>query len=197
VAGLNQFKFVPKDLMEWSRWMRDQDLEPGLGNPSSGSDRTLVSDSDGNREWKRQYDQWPGQWRGSSNQSLGTSAITVDLAVEDINPDAHYALDSDQVIVEDSTMFKLTYTVFASVDSTAGITQCNLLAFLRKDGTAIDGSYSAAYIHETGTPDVSCEGSVIVSLSAGNSIDIRAQLSAATDVSTVAARCKLLIERVR
>jgi hypothetical protein len=197
MAGLKQFHFIPRTMDEWSKWMRDQDLEEALGNPSSGSDRTLVSDSDGNREWKRQYDQWPGQFRGSSNQSLSTSAVTVDLAAADVNPDSHYALDSDQVIVQDAGVFRLTYTVFASVDSTAGTAQCNLLAHLRKDGTAIDGSYAAAYIHETGTPDVSAEGSVILNLAAGNAIDLRAQLSASTDVSTVANRCKLMIERMR
>ena len=196
MAGLNQFKFIPTNLMEWSKWMRDQDFEPALGNPT-GSDRVLVSDASGNREWKRHFDQWPGQWRGVTNQSLGVAAVTVDLATEDVNPDGRYSLSSDTVIVQTTAIYRISYTVFASVDSTAGTAQCNLLASLRSDGTAIDGSYSAAYIHETGTPDVSCDGSVIVSLTAGNSIDLRAQLSAATDVSTVASRCKLMMERLR
>lgn len=196
MAGLKQFRNIPRDLMEWSRWMRDQDVEAGLGDPTS-NDRVLTSDADGTRSWQRRYDQWPGQWRGSANQALSTSAITVDLAVEDINPDAHYALDSDAVFVENPGYYRIQYTLFASVDSTAGSADCNVLAFLRKDGAVIDGSYSAAYLSEVSTPDTSCDGQVIVLLSAGNGIDLRGQLSAAMDVSTVAARCKLTMERIR
>lgn len=188
--------FPLRDMAEWAKWLQEQQIEAGLGNPTAAN-RVLGSDIDGNREWVRHYDQWPGQWRGASDQSLSTSAVTVDLAVEDVNPDAHYSLAEDQVIVEDTAIFRITYTVFVSVDSTSGSTECNLLTFLRKDGTAMDGSYSATYINETALPDVSCEGSVIALLASGNSIDLRAQLSAAVDVSTVAARCKLMIERMR
>lgn len=196
MAGLKQFKFIPKNLMEWSRWMRDQDLEPGLGNPD-GENRVLVSNAQGQRTWERRFDNWPAQFRGATNQSLSTSAVTVDLATTDYDPGVHYGLDADTVLIETAGYYKITYTVYASVDSTSGSPDCNVLAFLRKNSTAIDGSYSAAYLSEVSTPDASCDGSVLVLLSAGDAVDIRAQLSAAMDVSTVAARCKLIIERVR
>lgn len=198
MAGLKQFKHIPANLMEWSRWMRDQDIENGLGNPDA-DERILASDTDGNRTWERRFDRWPAQFRGSSDQSLSTSAVTVDLVTTDYNPSAKYSLSNDVVLVSKAGWYKITYEVFASVDSTTGTTQCNLLTWLTKEdkSTVIDGSYAAAFILETGTPDVSCGTSALHYMGAGNGVAIRAQLSAATDVSTVATRCKLIIERVR
>lgn len=196
MAGFNQFRFIPKNMMEWSKWMRDQGLEESLGDPS-GSDRILSSNADGDREWVRRFDQWPAQFRGSTNQSLSTSAVSVDLAVTDWDPSVKYGLAEDTISIESDGYYKITYTVYASVDSTAGSADCNVLAHLRKNGAAIDGSYSAAYLSEVSLPDASCEGSVLALLNGGDAIDLRAQLSAAMDVSTVASRCKLIIERVR
>lgn len=196
MAGLKQFRFIPRDVVEWSKWMRDQDVENALGNPE-GADRILTSDTDGNRSWVRRYDRWPAQFRGSTNQSLSTSAVTVDLVITDWDPGVKYGVAADAVSITASGYYKITYTVYASVDSTSGSADCNVLAFLRKNATAIDGSYSASYLSEVSLPDASCEGSVLALLNKGDAIDIRAQLSAAMDVSTVADRCKLIIERVR
>ena len=196
MAGLKQFRFIPKNIMEWSRWMRDQDLENALGNPDA-TERVLTSTTDGERSWIRRFDRWPAQFRGSTNQSLGTSAITVDLAVTDYDPGVKYALEADQVIVETAGYYKITYEVFASVDSTAGSATCNLRGSLHKNGVTIPGSYSAAYLNEAGTWDTSCGTSALVLCSAGDAIRLRARVTAAMDVSTVASRCKLIIERLR
>jgi len=196
MAGLKQFKFIPKDLMEWSLWMRYQEVEEALGNPDE-TERVLTSSVDGERSWVRRLDNWPAQFRGATNQDLGTSAITVDLATTDYDPGVNYGLSADNVLIESAGYYKINYTVFASVDTLGGAANCNVLAFLRKNTTAIDGSYSAAYLSEVSTPDTSCDGIVLVFCSAGDAIDLQAQLSAAQDVSTVAARCKIIIERVR
>jgi len=50
VAGLKQFKFIPGNLMEWGRWMRDQVIEPELGNPDTDGDY-LKSTTAGVRSW--------------------------------------------------------------------------------------------------------------------------------------------------
>lgn len=198
MAGLKQFKFIPQNMLEWSKWMRDQELEPEISDPD-GLDRVLGSDTDGTREWVRRFDCYPAQYRGSTNQSLSATPVTVDLVTEDANPSARYSVESDVVLVSETGWYKVTYECFASVDSTAGTTQCNLLAWLAEadQSTVIDGSYSAAFILETGTPDASCGTAVIKYLAEGEGVCIRASLSAATDVSTVADRCKLIIERVR
>lgn len=198
MAGLKQFKFIPKSLAEWSKWMRDQDIEEALGDPD-GDHRILESDADGVRSWVRRFDQWPAQYRGSSNQSLGVSNVVVDLVTEDYNPSAHYAVSNDVVQADTSGWYKVTYEVYASVDTTGGTTQCNLLTYLMEDDktTIIPGSYAASYLHETGLPDASAGTSCIVFIGAGAGVCIGASISAATDVSTVANRCKLIIERVR
>lgn len=198
MSGLKQFKFIPKSLMEWSKWMREQDIEPGLGNPDT-NERVLSSTKAGARSWVRRFDQWPAQFRGSSNQALGTSAITIDLAVTDYDPGVHYACDGDVVFVQSPGYYKVSYEVYASVDSTAGSPQGNLLTFLAEEdeSSVINGSYAAAYIDETVTPDVSAGTTALVLLNKGKGVAIRAQLSHAIDVSTLAARCKLVIERLR
>lgn len=198
MAGLKQFKFIPQTLVEWSKWQRDQDIEPGLGNPST-TERILTSTAEGVRSWVRRFENWPGQFRGSTNQSLSATPVTVDLVTTDFDPGAKYQVEADKVLVESAGWYKITYEVYASVDSTSGVAQCNLLTWLVEEdlSTVIEGSYAAAYIHETGTPDVSAGTSAIHFMSAGQGVAIRAQLSAATDVSTVADRCKLIMERMR
>ena len=196
MSGLKQFRHLPTTLKDWSRWMRDQDIEGNLGNPDA-TERVLSSDTDGNREWVRRFDRWPAQFRGVTTQSLSTSASTIDLATTDLNPSVKYGLDADTVLIETAGHYRIGYTVYASVDSTAGSADCNVLAWLTKNGSAISGSYAASYLSEVSTPDSSCDGSVMVLLSAGNAVTLQAQLSAAMDVSTVADRCKLIIERVR
>ena len=196
MPGLNQFRHLPQTLKEWSRWMRDQDIENSLGNPDA-TERVLTSDTDGNREWVRRFDRWPAQFRGATNQDLGTTAITVDLVTTDYDPGVHYSLSNDQVLIGMAGYYKVTYEVFASVDTLAGSTTCNLRGSIHKNGAAVVGSYSAAYLNETGLWDTSCGTSVLVLCSAGDALRLRARVTAAMDVSTVANRCKLIIERVR
>ena len=196
MPGLNQFRHLPQTLKEWSRWMRDQDIENSLGNPDA-TERVLTSDTDGNREWVRRFDRWPAQFRGATNQSLTTALATIDLATTDLDPSVKYSLDSDMVLIETAGYYRIGYTVYASVDTTTGSADCNVLASVTKNGTVIDGSYCATYLSEVSLPDASCDGSVMSLLSAGDALKLQAQLSAAMDVSTVASRCKLMIERVR
>lgn len=198
MAGLKQFKFIPKDLMEWSRWMRDQDVEKSLGNPDA-TERVLTSTIEGVRSWIRRFDRWPAQFRGSTDQSLSTTAVTIDLATTDYDLGVNYGLDADSVSIQAAGHYKISYEVYASVDSVAGALQGNLLTWLTREdeSTVIPGSYAATYIEETTTPDVSAGTSCIMLLTEGQGVAIRAQLSAAIDVSTVADRCKLIIERVR
>ena len=197
MAILRPPKFPLRNMAEMAKWLQEQQIEAGLG-VAEGDNRVLVTDADGERSWERRFEQWPGQWRGSSNQSLGTTAVTIDLDTEDVNPNSNiYANANDTVQVQVSGYYRIGYTVYASVDTTGGSANCNVLAFLRRNGSAIGGSYSAAYLNETSLPDASCDGHVIASLGEGDTIDIQAQLSAAMDVSTVANRCKITFERIR
>ncbi len=196
MAILRPPKFTLRDMMEMAKWLQEQQIEAGLGNPDF-SDYILSSTAAGARSWVRRYDQWPALFRGSSNQSLSTSAVTIDLDTTDLDPGVHYDVAADAVQVEVAGYYWIDYNVYASVDSTGGSTQCNILTSLRKNGSVINGSYAAAYIEETSLPDVSCGKGLPVLLDAGDVVDIRAQLSAAVDVSTVADRCSLAIMRVR
>jgi len=50
MSGLRAFRRIPENLKEWARWCKEQDVEPGLGNPDSNG-QVLSSDTDGNRDW--------------------------------------------------------------------------------------------------------------------------------------------------
>lgn len=50
MAGLKQFKFIPQNLLDWSKWMRDQEIENALGNPTADG-YILSSTTEGVRTW--------------------------------------------------------------------------------------------------------------------------------------------------
>lgn len=51
MPGLKQFRYIPANLVEWSKWMRDQEIEEDLGKPDTDGE-VLISDTDGNRSWQ-------------------------------------------------------------------------------------------------------------------------------------------------
>lgn len=195
MAGLKQFRNIPRNLMEWSRWMRDQDLENGLGNPDA-TERVLTSSIDGERDWVRRFDQWPGQFRGGTDQQVTTSAATLDLAVTDYDPGSKYSLEADTVIVETAGYYEISYSVFAVVASTSGATRGSILTWLENGAGVVPGSYSADYCRETVT-NIHAGTSCILLMSAGDFVRVRVQMNLTVDVDTVADRCSLTIKRVR
>lgn len=198
MAGLKQFKFIPANLMEWSRWMRDQDLENALGNPDA-TERVLTSTVDGERSWVRRFDRWPAQFRGSANQALSTSAITISLSTTDYDPGVNYALAGGIIFIETAGYYKITYTVYVTL--AAGGNSGDMTTWLTREdeSTVLPGSYAASYIEEgSNTPDAACTGSCLMLLSAGQGVAIvTQQTGASVDATTDGDRCSLTIERVR
>ena len=141
----------------------------------------------------------PGVFRGSTNQSLSTGMITVDLVTELEDPDSNYSLASDIITIADAGYYLVAYQVMASVDTGGGNQRCALKTSITKNGTAtaLPGSWGASFVDENSTPDFSAGATCIHEFSANDTIRIRANISQNTDASTVAIQSGLSIMKVR
>jgi len=141
----------------------------------------------------------PGQYRGSSNQSMSTTVITIDLQSETYDPDSNYSVSSDVVTIAAAGYYIVSHEVMASVDGGGGNQRCNLKSWLTKNGTSsvVVGSYGASFVDENSTPDFSSGSTCLVLLAASDTLRIRANLSQNTDVSTVATQTHMTLYKVR
>ena len=144
----------------------------------------------------------PAGFEITGSQNLSTTEATLVFDSEAFDPDANYALSSGEVTVTDAGYYLVSLNMPINDDGSGGATRSRAFAFIQRDqgsGTWIEPAppiRGQDYQRETsGGGGLSAAG--IISLSAGEVVRWRADVSDSTDVSTETGETAFFIHRIR
>lgn len=143
----------------------------------------------------------PGALTASGSTNITTTAATVGLDTEELDPDSNYSVSSGEVTVSSGGYLSIGYSLPVAEDSTTGATRCHVTSWVERDqgtGTwvAIAQSYAQVYVREeSGGSGVS---SAFVALVAdGEKLRLRIVASDTTDLSVETGEAQMSLHRVR
>ena len=144
----------------------------------------------------------PGGFEITGSQNLSTTEATLVFDSEGFDPDSNYALSSGAVTVTDAGYYHVSLNMPINDDGSGGATRSRAFVFIQRDqgsGTWVEPAppiRGQDYLRETsGGSGLSASG--IISLSAGEVVRWRADVSGTTDVSTETGETAFFIHRIR
>ena len=180
------------------------------GVPAGGAAGQVLEKIDGtdfNTQWATSsggggVDALPGAFELSTSHNITTTESTIPFDTEVFDPDSNYALSAGEITVTAAGYYHVDINVPVNDDGTGGATRGRVFIVLQDDdgtGTAwADVNHIRGQVYEreaSGGTGLHAGG--IVSLSAGDVIRVRVDVSSSVDVSTETGEASINIYRIR
>lgn len=175
-------------------------LPPDAGNV----DEFLRTDGTGVTTWQaivEGVEALPGSFTETGSTNITTTAATVGLDNEELDPDGNYAIAAGEITVTTGGYFDVSFNIPVNDDSTGGATRGAVQAFVERDqGTGtwvlIPQSQAQDY-HREASGGSGLGGSFVAQLADGEAIRLRVVVSSTTDISTEVGESSLSLHRIR
>jgi hypothetical protein len=178
------------------------------GLPSAGTAGRIVFDStigtphyDDGSNWKDLLiASYPACYTESTSTNITTTAATVGLDTETLDPDAGHSISSSQITVTNGGYYHISYSIPVNDDGLTGNPRCRIFAWVEINTgggfTAITQSRSQDYARE-GSQGQGVSAAFIANVAASALLQLRIQASDTTDLSTESGEAQLSLHRVR
>lgn len=143
----------------------------------------------------------PGAFSLSTSHNITTTESTIPFDTEEFDPDTNYSNTSGEITVTDAGYYHVAVNVPINDDGTAGATRGAVFGFLQRDQTTgtwttVNNIRGQVYEREA-SGGTGFHAGGIVSLSAGEVIRFRVDVSSTVDVSTESGEASLNIFKIR
>lgn len=143
----------------------------------------------------------PGAYTYSASHNITTTESTVPFDTEEFDPDSNYTNSTGEITVAVGGYYQVSINLPISDDGTAGATRGRVFTFLQRDQTTatwvtVPNIRGQVYEREaSGGTGLHAGG--IVSLSDGEAVRVRVDVSSTVDVSTESGEASINLHRIR
>ena len=143
----------------------------------------------------------PGAYTYSLSHNITTTESTIPFDTEEFDPDSNYTNSSGEITVSAGGYYQVSINIPINDDGTAGATRGRVFAFLQRDQatatwTTVNNIRGQVYEREaSGGTGLHAGG--IVSLSDGEAVRVRVDVSSTVDVSTETGEASINLHRIR
>ena len=143
----------------------------------------------------------PGVFMETGSTTITSTAATVGLDSETLDPDANYSITTNEITVTTGGYFNFQYSIPVNDDGTAGGTRARVFAWVERDqgtGTWITVAQSRGqdYAREASGGE-GVNGGSIMQIADGEKIRLRVQQSGTTALSTESGESQMALHRIR